>query len=582
MRHDSTNQINSLHSASNSLHPTVSSKSQLLNPINCLIWSELPDLAVGTPGFEKTSEEMFWTPSSNMSDLPTSVVNERKKRGMPWRSRVALWIRTMRMKLRSRDRLTVVVAFLTLLTVVVVSWSWLANGNKASQFVDRSDKDDLAVKDLLGLEKSFHELLNKKVLSSKTNYEGIGFGNAGIKRLHHKPGTPPTPQFPGIWGDMESHSNGGEEFSKRSLFNLWGSRPRRKIYMILGRNQEAGIKNRKRREHWLMEKFSIINKKIYADKHGYELIITSSTPLSKEGKVKNLNIYQKRYQHESREGWEKFDLIRRVMRENTVNNNPEDPTEVEEWYWYIDMNTLIMEPEISLESLILDHLDTLYRDMEYFDPNNLYDEQHIKEKKDFYDEDANSVDLILTQDCKGINLNSFLIRRSHWTNLLLDLLWEPVFYKQMHLKWLSDSSGSSKYGFTLNSQEHTDYGYNNDREEKNCLEFLINTQAWIRSKIGFLPIRVINSLSKDFCEDEDDEISSMEDLIGMDQHQKSSVDSNTNSYLSNKHNFHYNETDRDFLVNFMMCERFGNCWDRFRQFSQLNEKLHRSWFSSWF
>ncbi|ODV93864.1 hypothetical protein PACTADRAFT_51615 [Pachysolen tannophilus NRRL Y-2460] len=539
----------------------------------------------------------------------TNIIKDHKKR-LSFRSKFVYAYKTYKLKLKSRDKRTI---FITLLFLVIAInyFSNFLNGSyrRAQETVtniEHSSEEvveiDLAKKDLLGLDQKYHDILNKKVIPNKNRYDSIGFGTAEYRKLHRKPGVPPMPQRPGILSEVDdldddssalSNKRDGENGKNTLLNSIFNKKPKKRIYIVLGKNPQTGIQNWKSKETWLMEKFSIVNKELYAQKHGYELIVTSSTPFTKSGRVKNFALFQKRYQHETREGWEKFDLLRKIMKENTLNTDPQNPNEVEEWYWYLDMYTLIMEPDISIDDLVLSRLNSVYRDLNYFNPNDLFvdDTEESSKNYDLYDDNENSIDLILTQDCKGINLNSFLIKRSDWSNLLLDILWDPVFYKQMHLKWMNDDGRTSKkYGFTLNDNENDDDRYNNDREDKNCLEYLFNTQSWIRSKIGFMPIRVFNSLSKDFCNEDDvtteihDEMLTVEELVEKERQktQKKNVDAHTSNYINNKSNFHYNETDRDFLVNFMNCEKFGNCWSRFQQFSKINEKLHRRWYEKLF
>jgi hypothetical protein len=63
-----------------------------------------------------------------------------------------------------------------------------------------------------------------------------------------------------------------------------------------------------------MEKWSIRNKKDYAARHGYELV------------VKDMSLKRK-YAHEWRESWEKIDTIRDVMRQYPHH----------EWFWWLDL-----------------------------------------------------------------------------------------------------------------------------------------------------------------------------------------------------------------------------------------------------
>ena len=113
------------------------------------------------------------------------------------------------------------------------------------------------------------------------------------------------------------------------------------------------------------------------------------------------------------------------------------------------------------------------------------------------------------------------MRRSQWTDRLLDLWWDPVHYEQKHMEW-----------------EH---------KEQDALEYLYTNQPWIRSHIGFIPQRKINSFPAGACGEKGD----------------------------NK-NIHYKEKDRDFVVNMAGCEWGRDCWGEMYNFRELSNKLNRT------
>lgn len=110
----------------------------------------------------------------------------------------------------------------------------------------------------------------------------------------------------------------------------------------------------------------------------------------------------------------------------------------------MDLHTFIMEPSISLHSHIFRHLQNVtYRDINLYNPLNI---THPPSKVDYPhldevcysavgDDRAQSINLIVPQDCGGFNLGSFLIRRSEWSERLLDIWWDPVGYEQKHMEW---------------------------------------------------------------------------------------------------------------------------------------------------
>ncbi|KAG5357114.1 putative alpha-1,6-mannosyltransferase MNN10 [Yarrowia sp. C11] len=269
----------------------------------------------------------------------------------------------------------------------------------------------------------------------------------------------------------------------------WGSG---KYVIILAANEGGGVMHWKGAKEWAIERSSIENKREYAERHGYHLA------------VKDVSL-KKRYSHEWRESWQKVDIIKETMRQFPNA----------EWFWWLDLHTLIMEPQISLDQHIFNNLyNETYRDLTgQFNPLNL--PVQIP-----YVDYNQPVDLIVTQDCGGFNLGSFFIRRSDWTDKLLDLWWDPVFYEQKHMEW-----------------EH---------KEQDALEYLFTHQPWIRGRVGFLPLRKINGLPPGAC-------SEMED---------------------DKQLF-YDEKSRDFLVNMAGCEWGRDCWKEMESYKAKAVELHR-------
>ncbi|KAJ5765869.1 hypothetical protein N7520_005428 [Penicillium odoratum] len=282
----------------------------------------------------------------------------------------------------------------------------------------------------------------------------------------------------------------------------------RKVVIILGSNIEGGVMAIKGAREWAVERNSVWNKERYAQQWGYEL------------EVANM-LAKKRYSHEWRESWEKSDVIREAMRKY-----PEA-----EWFWWLDINTWIMEYGTSLQSHIFNDLESkVYRDINEYNPLNM-----THPLPEFYlddlsrsregDGDSRSLNLLLTQDCGGFNLGSFLIRRSIWTDRLLDAWWDPVMYQQMHMQW-----------------EH---------KEQNALEYIYQSQPWIRSNVGFLPQRTINAFPLGACGDE------------------------------NNPAIHYQEEDRDFVVNMAGCMFGRNCWAEMVNYRDLSDRLNKSLWEAW-
>lgn len=270
-----------------------------------------------------------------------------------------------------------------------------------------------------------------------------------------------------------------------------------KIIIVLGANLEGGVNKWKGPNEWSIERSSILNKRQYADAHGYELVVKDFTKA-------------KKYSKDHREGWQKFDIIKDVIQE--ANNG--------DWIWYVDLYTLIMEPQVSLEELIFNQLDeVITRDLTYFNPSKLdLDLPFLG-----YDEPIN---FILSQDCGGFNLNSFFIKKTKWSSCLLDVLFDPIVYLQNMENWTNG--------------------------EKNALEYYYNAFSWVRARIAFVSTRLISSLPHGACPD-----------------------------YAYDDRFFYNESQRDFLVSMVGCDFNRNCWDEVEYFKELSLNLHKKWFK-WF
>lgn len=185
-----------------------------------------------------------------------------------------------------------------------------------------------------------------------------------------------------------------------------------------------------------------------------------------------------------------------------------------------------MEPTYSLQSHIFNDLgSTTYRDINVYNPLNI---SHPP-RDDYLDQEstsavgdgkASSINLVVPQDCGGFNLGSFFVRRSAWTDRLLDIWWDPVGYEQKHMEW-----------------EH---------KEQDALEYMYIHQPWVRSHLAFIQQRTINSFPPGACGDGSDAL------------------------------IHYQEKDRDFLVNMAGCEWGRDCWGEMYNYRELSNRLNRS------
>ncbi|TDZ54869.1 putative alpha-1,6-mannosyltransferase MNN10 [Colletotrichum trifolii] len=226
---------------------------------------------------------------------------------------------------------------------------------------------------------------------------------------------------------------------------------------------------------------------------------------------------KKRYAHEWRESWEKVDFIRSAFRKYPKA----------EWVWWLDLNTYVMELSNPLQNHIFNDISKhVYRDINEYNPLNIshpFTDPYLDEesRSPVGDGKSESVNLMLSQDCSGFNLGSFFVRRSAWADRMLDVWWDPVAYEQKHMEW-----------------EH---------KEQDALEQLYTTQPWIRKHTAFLPQRMINSFPPGAC-----------------------------SENGNDTRIHYDQKDRDFVVNMAGCEWGRDCWGEMYNYRELSYYLNRN------
>ena len=297
----------------------------------------------------------------------------------------------------------------------------------------------------------------------------------------------------------QRNNQASKQSSGKSTKSSWLSRKRDpRFVIILAANEGGGVLKWKSEQEWAIEHISIANKKAYAKRHGYGLTIKDLTTV-------------KRYSHEFREGWQKADILKQTMREFPDT----------EWFWWLDLDTLIMEPEKSLEDHIFNRIDEIAdRTLKDFNPLNLELDQP-------YTDYSEEIDLLITQDCGGFNLGSFFIKNSDWSRLFLDMWWDPITYEQKHMVW-----------------EH---------REQDALESLYASEAWLRSKIGFLPLRSINAFPQGAC-----------------------------SEFSDDPRYFYNSRDHDFVVNMAGCNFGRDCWGEIQYYAGLMKKLNTKWYTRFF
>jgi mannan polymerase II complex MNN11 subunit len=90
------------------------------------------------------------------------------------------------------------------------------------------------------------------------------------------------------------------------------------------------------------------------------------------------------------------------------------------FFWYLDQNSLIMDPLMSVEGHVIKQLEFLMlKDQPIVPPDSVIKTfPHLKPQQ---------VDLILTQDKTGLAQGSFIIRRGEWSKFFLDTWFDPLY-----------------------------------------------------------------------------------------------------------------------------------------------------------
>ena len=99
-----------------------------------------------------------------------------------------------------------------------------------------------------------------------------------------------------------------------------------------------------------------------------------------------------------------------------------------------------------------------------------------------------------------------------------------------------------------------------EHKEQDALEHMYRAQPYLRSHIAFVHQRKINSFPPGACAIEQKDGETKENLPPL---------------LDPR--FHYNEKDRDFMVNMAGCEWGRDCWAEIYNYRELSNKLNRTW-----
>ncbi|KAK6543919.1 hypothetical protein TWF694_000637 [Orbilia ellipsospora] len=95
------------------------------------------------------------------------------------------------------------------------------------------------------------------------------------------------------------------------------------------------------------------------------------------------------------------------------------------WVWWLDTDAMIMNPEIDLNTHLLSHTamrSKLLAGEEFLKGGTKHTGHYMSKNAD-----PKNIDILISQDHNGLNAGSFFLRRSKFTQMLMDF-WEEPFY----------------------------------------------------------------------------------------------------------------------------------------------------------
>ncbi|ORX81302.1 galactosyl transferase [Basidiobolus meristosporus CBS 931.73] len=121
--------------------------------------------------------------------------------------------------------------------------------------------------------------------------------------------------------------------------------------------------DQKMEEHWVPR--TLQDKHDYAKRHGYELLINNATD---DGRASS---------------WSKIIHLHQAMLDHPSKR----------WFWWIDVDSLIMEQRYTIEDHVLSHVSQ---------------NRHFEK------------DIVMSWDCNGLNTGSIFMRNSDWSRKFLE------------------------------------------------------------------------------------------------------------------------------------------------------------------
>lgn len=92
------------------------------------------------------------------------------------------------------------------------------------------------------------------------------------------------------------------------------------------------------------------------------------------------------------------------------------------YFWYVDVDTFIMNPQLSIEKDVMDAAKleaSMLVDHPVVPPDSII--------KTFTHLSGEDIDFVLTQDKGGLATSSFVLRNSEWTRFLLETWFDPIY-----------------------------------------------------------------------------------------------------------------------------------------------------------
>jgi len=98
------------------------------------------------------------------------------------------------------------------------------------------------------------------------------------------------------------------------------------------------------------------------------------------------------------------------------------------WIWWLDLDAIIMSPEVDLRTHILSHEALLKSAQMDYEMNKAGG--GLSGVKTYKNMNPSNIDIIVSQDQNGLNAGSFLIRRSEFSRMFIDMWSDPIFVRE--------------------------------------------------------------------------------------------------------------------------------------------------------